>query len=178
LLHELQILAKGFILLLGDNHESIHLMKNLAYHPRTKHIKIEQHFIRKKLKILIEVTYIKLNINDWIFQQSFSRGNFEKNKKNMWANKFLEIKKQFTWSSMVRCIVSLQYSCFSSLNFEQFILQHCSDFLIFHLSRPNNLGIKDHIYIYALVQEEIEVCSTWGMCYMFFSFHKQLFAWR
>jgi hypothetical protein len=77
---------------------------------------------------------------------------------------------------MVRCIVSLQYSCFSSLNFEQFILQHCSDFLIFHLSRPNNLGIKDHIYIYALVQEEIEVCSTWGMCYMFFSFQKQLFA--
>ncbi len=147
MLHELQILAKGFILLLGDNHESIHLMKNLAYHPRTKHIKIEQHFIRKKLKILIEVTYIKLNINDWIFQQSFSRGNFEKNKKNMWANKFLEIKKQFTWSSMVRCIVSLQYSCFSSLNFEQFILQHCFDFFISHLSRPNKHNESYYIYI-------------------------------
>jgi hypothetical protein len=62
LLHEFQILAKGFIFLLGDNHRSIHLMKNLVYH------------------------------------------------------------------------------------------------------------------IYALVQEEIEVCNTWGMYYMFFSFQKQFFA--
>jgi len=58
-LHELQIFAKGLIFVLGGNHGNIHLMKNLAYHPRTKHIIIEHNFIRKKLKILIEVTYIK-----------------------------------------------------------------------------------------------------------------------
>jgi len=36
LLHELKILVKGLILLLGDNHGSIHLTRNLVYHPRTK----------------------------------------------------------------------------------------------------------------------------------------------
>jgi len=34
-------------------------MRNFVYHPRTKNIKIEHHFIRKELKKIIEVAYIK-----------------------------------------------------------------------------------------------------------------------
>lgn len=50
LLQEFKVDIQGPMVILCDNQSVVTLVKNLVFNARTKHIKLEHHFIRKKAK--------------------------------------------------------------------------------------------------------------------------------
>jgi hypothetical protein len=61
LLVDMHILQEGSTMLVCDNQSNIKLVKNHVYDARTKHIEIEQHYIKEHVVIRdVEVAYIPI----------------------------------------------------------------------------------------------------------------------
>src|ERR1035438_9557017 len=62
LLKELKKGGSEMMVINVDNQGSMHLAKNLEYHTRTKHIKIQHHFIQEAIKMKkVELVYCPMN---------------------------------------------------------------------------------------------------------------------
>ena len=49
LLQEVRFEKDGQMMLVCDNQAALHIISNLLYHERTKHIEVDCHFIQKKI---------------------------------------------------------------------------------------------------------------------------------
>ena len=58
MLYELKISFNGPMKLFCDNKTTISIAHNLVHHDRIKHVEVDHHFIKEKIKKIICMTYI------------------------------------------------------------------------------------------------------------------------
>jgi hypothetical protein len=62
LLHDMKIECQGAIKMYCDNQAARHIASNLIFHERTKHIKVDCHFVKENMQSgEIEMSFIRSN---------------------------------------------------------------------------------------------------------------------